>query len=338
MNRRPLIKWLALCATLSVLAGNAASAADQKAHWRASGSYPEGHSTTAGAKIFKSETAALSNETIRVDLFPNNTLGGALEQVDQLRTNQIQLAWGSIGFYDKLVPELGAAILPFAATSPAQAICQMDSGLGKFLEDKLEAKGVLVLGWAQVGARHITNNKRPITSVADMQGLKVRTLPGEAWQLTFRALGANPTPIDIKELYQALQQGVVDGQENPYDNMVVRKFSEVQKYLSNSGHFYDWAAYMVNKSAFDKLSENQQKAVRDAAEKAVAEQRAISLRENQVARDQLIKKGMQYHELSTADLATFREATHSVYVEMRKTLGDEAMDLVEEGIKKCESA
>jgi len=336
MNYRPLIKCMVLCAAVSLLAGNAVSAKETKAHWRASGSYPEGHSTTKGAKIFKDETAELSNGSIRVDLFPNNTLGGALEQVDQLRTNQIQMAWGSIGFYDKLVPELGAAILPFAATSPEQAICQMDSGLGKYLEDKMAEKGVLVLGWAQVGARHITNNKRPIKSVADMEGLKIRTLPGEAWQLTFRALHANPTPIDIKELYQALQQGVVDGQENPYDNMVVRKFSEVQKYLSNSGHFYDWAAYMVNKSAFEKLSADQQSAVRKAAAKAVAEQRATSIRENKVARDQLIKEGMEYHELTPADLAKFREATRSVYEQMRKKLGDEAMNMVEAGIKKCE--
>lgn len=337
MTYRPSRKLMALCVTTLLLACNSVSAAGPKAHWRASGSYPEGHSTTAGAKVFKDVAAQMSDETVRVDLFPNNTLGGALEQVDQLRTNQIQMAWGSIGFYDKLVPELGAAILPFAATSPEQAICQMESGLGKFLEDKMAQKGVLVLGWAQVGARHVTNNKRPITSVADMEGLKIRTLPGEAWQLTFRALGANPTPIDIKELYQAMQQGVVDGQENPYDNMVVRKFSEVQKYLSNTGHFYDWAAYMVNKAAFEKLSDEQQKAVREAAAKATEEQRAISLRENKVARDQLIKEGMEYHELSSDDLMKFRDATHSVYVAMRERLGDEAMDLVEEGIKKCES-
>jgi tripartite ATP-independent transporter DctP family solute receptor len=335
MTCQPSKNWIALCVTALLLASGSAHSADDKVRWRASGSYPDGHSTTKGAQLFKAEAAKLTDNAIRVDLFPNNTLGGALEQVDQLRTGQIQLAWGSVGFYDKLVPELGAAILPFAATSPQQAICQMESGLGKFLEERLAEKGVLVLGWAQVGARHITNNKRPIKSVADMEGLKIRTLPGEAWLLTFRALGANPTPIDIKELYQAMQQGVVDGQENPYDNMVVRRFSEVQKYLSNSGHFYDWAAYMVNKDALLKLSSTQQDAVRRAAKAATEEQRAISLRENDIARDQLVKKGIEYHELSSADLAKFREATHSVYLEMRKKLGDKAMDLVEQGIKKC---
>lgn len=332
----PSRRWIAVCAmAVTGTFVNTAMAADAKVRWRASGSYPQGHSTTTGAEVFKKEVEKNTDNTVRVDLFPNNVLGGALEQVDQLRTGQIQMAWGSVGFYDKLVPELGAAILPFAATSHDQAICQMDSGLGEYLEKKMAEKGVLVLGWAQPGARHITNNRRPITSVEDVKGLKIRTLPGEAWLLTFRALGANPTPIDIKELYQALQQGVVDGQENPYDNMLVRKFQEVQKYLSNTGHFYDWAAYMVNKDAFEKLSPAQQQAVREAARLATSEQREISRRENQSARDALIKAGMQYHELPQEELVKFREATRPVYDAMRKKLGDEVMDVVETVIEKC---
>jgi TRAP-type C4-dicarboxylate transport system substrate-binding protein len=199
----------------------------------------------------------------------------------------------------------------------------------------MSEKGVLLLGWGQIGARHITNNKRPIKSVDDLRGLKIRTLPGEAWLLTFRALGANPVPVDIKELYQALQQGVVDGQENPYDNMQVRKFNEVQKYLSNSGHFYDWSAYMVNKPAFDRLAPEQKKAVTDAMFTATAVQRAISDRENKTAREALVKAGMQYTELSPAELAKFRNATLPVYKGMRAKLGDKVMDLAEAAIKDC---
>ena len=308
----------------------------QQVRWRASGSFPAGHSASMGMEVFKKEVARLSNNTIQVDLFPNNTLGGAFEQVDQLRTGQIQMAWGGLSFYDKLSPEVGAAVLPFGATSAKQAICEIDSEFGRYLEARMAEKGVLILGWGQIGARHVTNNKHPIKSVEDMRGLKIRTPSGESWELTFRALGANPTPIDIKELYQALQQGVVDGQENPYDNMLVRKFNEVQKYLSNTAHFYDWSGYLVNKAAFDKLTPDQQKAVRDAMAIAVTEQRAISERENLTARDGLIKAGMQYHELSAADLAKFREATKTVYAAMRKKLGDKVMDLAEAAIKRCQ--
>jgi len=199
----------------------------------------------------------------------------------------------------------------------------------------MSEKGVLLLGWGQIGARHVTNNKRPIKKVEDLQGLKIRTPSGDAWTLTFRAVGANPTPIDISELYSALQQGVVDGQENPYDNMLVRKFYQVQKYLSNTGHFFDWAGYMVNKEAFEKLNADQQKAVRTALFSAIAVQRAISDRENKTALDGLIKGGMKYDPLSPDELAKFREATKPVYVELRKRLGDKVMDLAEGAIKNC---
>jgi tripartite ATP-independent transporter DctP family solute receptor len=326
---------IALIAAGAMFCG-AAELSAQQVRWRASGSFPAGHSTSVAMELFKKEVAKLSNNTIQVDLFPNNTLGGAFEQVDQLRTGQIQMAWGGLSFYDKLTPEVGAAVLPFGASSAKQAICEIESDFGRYLESKMAEKGVLILGWGNIGARHVTNNKHPIKSVEDMRGLKIRTPSGESWDLTFRALGANPTPIDIKELYQALQQGVVDGQENPYDNMLVRKFNEVQKYLSNTGHFYDWSGYLVNKEAFEKLTPDQQKAVRQAMTTAVNEQRAISERENKTARDGLVKGGMQYHELSAADLAKFREATKPVYGAMRKKLGDKVMDLAEAAIKRCQ--
>jgi tripartite ATP-independent transporter DctP family solute receptor len=322
--------------TAGALLCGAAEAAAQQVRWRASGSFPQGHSTSIAMETFKKEVARLSNNTIQIDLFPNNTLGGGFEQVDQIRTGQIQMAWAGLPFYDKLSPDLGAAVLPFGAATANQAICQVDSDFGKYLEARTAEKGVMIVGWFQIGARHVTNSKRPIKSVEDMKGLKIRTPSGEAWDLTFRALGANPTPIDIKELYQALQQGVVDGQENPYDNMLVRKFYEVQKYLSNTGHFMDWAGVFVNKAAYDKLTPEQKTAVSTAMATAVAEQRAISERENKTAREGLIKGGMTYTELSPAELAKFREATKPVYAEMRKKLGDKVMDLAEAAIKRCQ--
>jgi TRAP-type C4-dicarboxylate transport system substrate-binding protein len=110
----------------------------------------------------------------------------------------------------------------------------------------------------------------------------------------------------------------------------------VQKYLSNTGHFTDWSGYLVNKAAFEKLTPDQQKAIKDAMFTAVAAQRAISERENKTARDGLIQGGMQYHELSKAELDKFREATKPVYAEMRAKLGGKVMDLAEAAIKRCQ--
>jgi tripartite ATP-independent transporter DctP family solute receptor len=327
---------IAAVVAAAVLVGSAAGAYAQQVRWRASGSLTAAHSTSIAMETFKKELARLTNNAIQVDLFPGNTLGGAFEQVDQLRTGQIQVAWAGLPFYDKLSPDLGAAVLPFGAATAKQAICQIDSEFGRYLEERTAEKGVYLIGWMTMGARHVTNNKRPIKSVEDIKGMKIRTPSGEAWDLTFRALGANPTPIDIKELYQALQQGVVDGQENPYDNMLVRKFYEVQKHVSNTGHFNDWAGVFVNKAAFDKLTPDQQKAVRTAMATAVVQQREISERENKTALAGLIKGGMQYTELSPAELAKFREATKPVYAQMRQKLGDKVMDLAEAAIKRCQ--
>jgi tripartite ATP-independent transporter DctP family solute receptor len=327
------------CVSALVVAGvvtmAAGSASAQTIRWRASGSFTASHSTTIAMETFRSEVLRLTKGAVQVDLFPGNTLGGGFEQVDQLRTGQIEMAWGGLSFYDKLLPDLGAVNLPFSATSANQAICMVEGDLGKYIEEKMAEKGVLLLGWGQIGARHVTNNKRPIKTVADLKGLKIRTPSGDAWTLTFKAVGANPTPIDISELYPALQQGVVDGQENPYDNMLVRKFFQVQKFLSNTAHFYDWSGYMVNKAAFEKLTADQQKAVKDAMFSAIAIQRAISERENKTALQGLIKGGMKYDALPPSEIAKFREATKPVYVEMRKRLGDKVMDLAENAIKEC---
>lgn len=316
--------------------GAGPASAEEEVRWRASGSFPAGHSTAIAMEIFKSEVARLSDGTVRVDLFPGNTLGGGFEQVDQVRTGQIQMSWAGVSYYDKLIPELSASVLPFSASSSAQAICQIDSEFGAFLKEKAAEKGLVLIGFGLTGARHVTNNVRPIKTVEDLEGLKIRTPSGEAWTLTFNAVGSNPTPIDIKELYQALQQGVVDGQENPYDNMLVRKFNEVQKYLSNTGHFYDWTAYMVNKEAYDALSDKQRKAVDEAMFTAIAAQRAIYDREDAKARQGLIDGGMDYYEIPPAELAKFREKTKPVYDQVRSKVGDQAMDLAEASIAACD--
>jgi tripartite ATP-independent transporter DctP family solute receptor len=319
----------------TLVAGPPASA--QEVKLRASGSFPAGHTGSIAMEVFKSELARRTNGAVAVELFPGNTLGGAFEQVDQVRTGQVHMSWAGPSFYDRLVPEFNAATLPLAANTAAQAFCMIDSELGTYLAEKSAEKGVLVLGWGSNGFRHITNNKRPIKKVEDLRGLKIRTPSGEVFSLTFRSVGANPTPIDIKELYQALQQGVVDGQENPYDNMWVRKFHEVQKYLSNSGHFYDWVTYFMHKPTFDGLKPEHQKAVREAMFAAVAYQRALAERENAEALGKLIKGGMKYDELSKAELAKFREASRPVYDRIRERIGAKPVELAVKAIKECGS-
>jgi tripartite ATP-independent transporter DctP family solute receptor len=315
--------------------GSGGHAGAQEVTLRMSGTFPSSHSSSVYMETFKSEVARLTKGAVKVDLFADNQLGGAYEQVDQLVTGQVPLGWGGPNFFSKLVPELEAAELPFAANSDAQAACFMDGEMGKFLAERAAAKGLVILGWGVNGLRYMTNSKRPIKTLADMKGLKFRVPASEAWLTTFRALGANPTPLDITEVYQALQQGVVDGQENPPENIIVNNFQEVQKYLTRTGHFFSWVTIFANKKTFDGLKPEYQKAIQTAINTAVAGQRAASTSSNENARQKLIAAGMQYNELSKEAVAEFRNATSSIYDTVRKRTGDKAMDIAKKAIETC---
>lgn len=326
---------IATVALGSFLAFSSGAEADE-VKLRGTGSFTKGHGSSLGMEVFKSELKRLSGGDITIDLFPGSQLGSARSQVEMVRTGQIAIGWMGPSFWSAVLPEIDASTLPFAAGNPRQAFCMIDGGLGDYLNEKLEAKGVTILGWAVNGARHVTNNKRPIKTLADIKGLKLRVPPSDTYISTFRALGVNATPVDINELYQALQQGVVDGQENPYGNIQVRNFNEVQKYLSNTGHFYSWTIYVMNKKILDEMSQDHQEAIREAAFIATAAARALGVRQNAGARDELIARGMQYDEISAKDLADFRDATRPVYDAFRERVGDEVVDVAIAAINKCQ--
>ena len=316
---------------LSAMSG--ASAQDVKL--RASGHFPAGHTASIGMEILNSELGRLTKGQVAIDYFPGSQLGGAFEGVDQVRTGQIDIDVGGPEWFGRVVPAVDVVNLPFLASSDKQAYCIIDTQLGEHLGKKSEEDGLVVLGWMSNGARHVTNNKHPLKSVDDLAGLKLRTPPSEVYLETFRALGANPTPIDIKELYQALQQGVVDGQENPYGNIMVRKFDEVQKYLSNTGHFFSWAWVVMNKGSYEELSDSHKEALHEAAFRAVAAQRALAERENKAALSVLVERGMQYDEISAEELDKFRAAVRSVYDAARGNVGGETLDYAMNAVKAC---
>ncbi len=332
-GHRGIAALVASVALASMSAMSALSA--QEVTLRASGHFPAGHTASIGMEIMNSELGRLTKGEVAIDYFPGSQLGGAFEGVDQVRTGQIDIDLGGPEWFGRVVPEVDVVNLPFLASSDKHAYCIIDTGLGAHLNAMSEKAGLVVLGWMSNGARHVTNNERPILSVDDLAGLKLRTPPSEVYLETFRALGANPTPIDIKELYQALQQGVVDGQENPYGNIMVRKFDEVQKYLSNTGHFFSWAWVVMHKGSYDELSGAHRRALHEAAFRAVAAQRALAERENEAALSVLMERGMQYDEISAAELEEFRAAARSVYDAARERVGGETLGYAMSAVKAC---
>jgi TRAP-type transport system periplasmic protein len=321
----------AFAAAAVVLAASLASspAADaQGTTLRIAGNFAAEHTSSKAMETFKAEVARRTNGALTVDLFPGMQLGGAQENVQAVRAGTIFATWIGVAFVSRLVPEVEAVSLPFVFEGREQAMRVIDGPVGTLIEEKLGSKGFTALGWMELGARHVTNSKRPLKALDDFKGLKVRMQPNQTHLATFRALGANPVAMDVKELYSALQQGVVDGQENPYPIIHANRYFEVQKYLSDTGHFFDFIILIANKPALEGLTAEGKAAVREAAKTAVAEQRKMAADAEAATLADLKAKGMQLDPVPAETRAALRKGSAGVVDEVRKRIGAEIVDKV----------
>lgn len=309
---------LASCAALAI-----APAAFAQQKLQIAGNFAAEHpSSVAVDQVFKKEVARLTNNQLQVDVFPAMQLGGAKENVDAVRSGTLALTWVGAAFLSRIAPELEAVSLPFVLRNRETAFRVIDGPVGAAIDQKLQSKGFLSLGWMELGMRNITNSRGPIKNMADLKGLKLRLQPNETHLATFRALGANPVATDVKELYSALEQRVVDAQENPYTVISSSRYSEVQKQLSNSGHFFDFIAVVASKKAFEQLKPEFQKAVREAMTTTIAFQRKLAIESEAKALAEL-KTKMALTEISPAALDEMRKATAPVIEDVKKRAGAE---------------
>jgi TRAP-type transport system periplasmic protein len=321
---RVIARRVALAASLAALAIPAA--AQQKI--QIAGNFAAEHpSSVAVEQVFKKELARLTNNQLAVDVFPAMQLGGAKENVDAVRSGTLAITWVGAAYLSRIAPELEAISLPFVFPSSEVAFRVMDGPVGAAIDKKLLARGFVSLGWMEHGMRHVTNSKLPIKSMADLKGMKIRLQPNEAHLATFRALGANPVAMDVKELYSALEQRVVDGQENPYTVISADRFSEVQKHLTNTSHFFDVIAVVASKRAFEQLTPDHQKAVRQAMAETIVYQRKLA-KEVEVKRLADLKGKMTFTELSPQAREEMRRATAPVIEEVKKRAGADLVNQV----------
>ena len=285
-------------------------------------------SSVAIEQVFKAEIAKRTNNQLQVDVFSAMQLGGAKENVDAVRSGTLALTWVGAAYLSRIVPELEAVALPFVFPNREVALRVIDGPVGEAIDKKLQAKGFTSLGWMELGLRHVTNNRRPIKTMADLKDLKIRLQPSETHLESFRALGANPISMDVKELYSALEQGVVDGEENPYTVIKASRYGEVQKYLSNTGHFFDFIAVIGSKKALEQLKPEYQEAVREAMKATVIFQRKLAIEDEAKAFAEL-KTKMTYTEISPEAREEMRKATAPVIDKVvKKRAGAELVDQV----------
>ncbi|WP_428649621.1 TRAP transporter substrate-binding protein [Roseibium sp.] len=295
---------------------------------RIGGNFPVEHSSSKAIGMFAEAVAKATSGDLEIASFPAMQLGGAKENVDQVRTGVIFGTWIGTAYLSRTVPELEAVSLPFAYPDRETAFKVIDGEVGDILSEKLAEHGFVALGWMELGSRNVTNNTRPIEKVEDFKGLKIRLQPNETHLATFRAIGANPVSMGISEVYSALQQGVLDGQENPYSIIKSRQFEEVQTYLSDTNHFFDYIALVVNKRKFDRLTAEQQTALREAAAEAVAWQRAQAAAEDEASRGQLVEAGMVFTAIPDDVRGLLRELTAPVVDELKNRIDPAIIDTV----------
>nr|WP_273421351.1 TRAP transporter substrate-binding protein [Halomonas sp.] len=212
---------------------------------------------SVGAEAFKETLERLSDGAFTVTEHASGSLGGEREMIEGLQIGTVDVVITSSGPLGNFVPETYVLDLPFLFENYDQARCVLDSEIGDELLAKMSDHGLVGMAWSENGFRHLTNSQREIASPADAEGLRVRTMENAVHQEAFRQMGARPTPMAFPELFTALQQGTVDGQENPITVIVATNFWEVQDYLSLTGHVYSPAIVLGSPILLDSLSEEE---------------------------------------------------------------------------------
>ena len=229
-----------------------------------------------GLEEFNRLVGQYSNGTISVVIQPNSLLGGERDLIESVSMGTVALALISTGPVPNFFPDFAVLDLPYLFPNVDVAYKALDGDVGTELLKQMSSKNILGLGFWENGVRHVTNNVREIKVPSDLRGLKIRTMENDIHMNAYRHYGASPTPMAMGEVFLALQQGVVDGQENPAINILTSKLNEVQKYMSLTGNFYSPAVLMMSKIIFDSMSKTQQDAVLRASKEAMAWQRKYS--------------------------------------------------------------
>lgn len=282
----------------------------------------KGHPIVLGMDKFAEIVDKSSGGKMKVQVFPGGALGSDQANVSALQGGTLEMASMNSGIFASLVKDFAIYDFPFLFGNPREADAVVDGPFGQGLHKKLEEKGLVGLAYYELGFRELTNSKRPINKVEDIAGLKLRVIPNPINVDWVKALGANPTPLPFPELYAALEQGAVDGQENPVATIKGAKLFEVQKYMTLTNHQYNPQSVVISKKFWDSLSAAEKKIIQDAANESAAYQRTQSRAQLQSGLEDLKKGGMQVTELPAAEVAKLREKMKPVIDKHAASVGE----------------
>jgi tripartite ATP-independent transporter DctP family solute receptor len=329
-----MIRFIRFTAIAALLAAGAAHAQVQDRSFKFATQNPKGHPIVTGMEKFQEIVAAKSGGKIKVQLFPGGVLGGDQHNVSALQGGTIDLVSLNSGILASQAKEFGVYDFPFMFANPKEADAVVDGPFGKMMHQKLEPKGIVGLAYWELGFRNITNSRRPINKVEDIAGLKLRVIPNAINVDWVKALGANPTPLPFPEVYAALDQKAIDGQENPFTVINANKLYEVQKHAAITNHQYNPQSVIMSKKVWDTLSSDEKKILADGALEAAKFQRQASREQAGQALDNMKKNGMQVTELTPAEMAKFREKMKPVLAKHSETVGADVVKALEAELAK----
>lgn len=320
---RKTTRWLVPIALAALSAG---VQAQQPITMRIAHAQPTTHGYHVWAEKFRDDLKALVGSRIDVKIFPNAQLGKETEYIEGLKLGTVD---GSIfGRHGQIDPRLDVLNLPMIYRDDAHvdAVLRQNKPIQQRLEQIMYDKGVKVLGWGELGFRHVTTKTTPVKKAADLKGIDIRIPTVDPWIVAFKAWGANPTPIDFAELYSALQQGVVKAQENPPEIIYTSKLYEVQKYLNLTAHANIPSQMVLSRAYWEKLPKDLQ----DAVTKAAASSRDFQVKSTREANARLVgeleKRGMTI--VRDVDRASFEAGALESYAKSEATIGRDLIDAV----------
>ncbi|RYF76534.1 MAG: DctP family TRAP transporter solute-binding subunit [Comamonadaceae bacterium] len=323
MTSRPLRRaFLSIVGAAALLGATATVHAQdiKERNLRFAFSLAKDHPLGQGAQKFADAVASKSGGKMKVTLFPNAVLGGDPQNLASVRGGTLDFTSMATGLIASIDKRFMVFDLPFLFNNAQEAYAIADGPVGTQMLGDLSNHGAIGLGIWDLGFRHMTNSRKPITKYEDVQGMKIRVIASPIFIELFNTLGANPVPMTFGEVYGALESRAIDGQDNPVAVIESAKFAEVQKYLSLTRHVYTGMPFLMSKKTWDGMSEAERAIIRAAAEEAKQEERKLTLQKESQSVDAL-KKLMQVNEVSAEEVARLRQKVQPVTTKFTQDIG-----------------
>jgi len=331
-----MIRSLALTvATAAMIGASVSTLAQEVKHVRLGHSFADSHPRAVAMNRFAAEVDKATGGKVKVDVYGNAVLGSEEKMLIALQSGVQELYLGALSPIAGRKKELQIFDYPFLFATDAEAAYVLDGPVGRKMLDGLSDMNIQGLVWAGGAFRNMSNSKRPLNSMAEMKGLKVRVMQSPMALASFNAMGMNAVPMAFTEVYTALETRALDGYEHPVVDMYANKMYEVQKYLTITNHVYTPVALLASKKWWTSLAPEQRSAIQKVAEDTRAFERAEELRQAAEVVKELKSKGMTVNEMPPAELEKIRAAVQPVIDKNADTIGKEFVQSFYTEVKKA---